>query len=259
MCLLPLCIFIRDALNTHTQEGLQTMLNSFSSACKEYRLPISIKKTQVMGLNIPAPPELYIGNQLLEAVDIFPYPGSIIAANSSLDPEIKCRISKASNTLARLSKRDWDNKKLTTATKMKIHKAWVLSTLLYCSKSWTIYTTQERCLDTFYMASLRRILGIEWQDKVANIEVLEMSSMISIYSHLIKRCLCWIGHVRRIQDGIIPEDIMLCQMKEGKRRERGQTRSLKAATQRCSQKRPQQNKEWPHKMREWRWRPQGME
>ena len=60
-------LFADDAaLTSHTQEGLQSMLNSFSSACKEFGLTISIKKTQVMGLNIPAPPELYIDNQLLD-------------------------------------------------------------------------------------------------------------------------------------------------------------------------------------------------
>ena len=212
-------LFADDAaLTSHTQEGLQTMLNNFSSACKEYGLTISIKKTQVMGLNIPAPPELYIDNQLLEAVDIFPYLGSIIAANSSLDPEIKHRISKASSTLARLSKRVWENKKLTTATKMKVYQACVLSTLLYGSESWTTYTTQENCLEVFHMASLRRILGIKWQDKVTNIKVLEESGMLSIHSHLIKRRLRWIGHVRRMQDGRIPKDVMFGQLKEGKRR-----------------------------------------
>ena len=84
-----------------------------------FGLTISIKKTQVMGLNISSPPTLYLNSQLLEAVDVFPYLGSMIAANSSLDPEIKHRISKAASKMARLSKRVWENKKLTTATQHK--------------------------------------------------------------------------------------------------------------------------------------------
>ena len=79
--------------------------------------------------------------QLLEAVDVFPYLGSIIAANSSLDPEIKRRIAKAAGTMARLSKRVWENKKLTTATKMKVYQSCVISTLLYGSESWATYST----------------------------------------------------------------------------------------------------------------------
>ena len=171
-----------------------------------------------MGLNIPSPPTLYLDGQLLEAVDVFPYLGSIIAANSSLDPEIKRRIAKAAGTMARLSKRVWENKKLTTATKMKVYQSCVISTLLYGSESWATYSTQENCLETFHMASLRRILGIKWQDKVTNVDVLSDSSMLSIHSLLMKRRLRWIGHVRRMDDGRIPKDIMFGELKEGKRK-----------------------------------------
>ena len=60
-------LFADDAaLTSHTREGLQAMLDSFSSACKTFGHTISIKKTEVMRLNIPAAPELYIDNQLLE-------------------------------------------------------------------------------------------------------------------------------------------------------------------------------------------------
>ena len=212
-------LFADDAaITSHSQEGLQSMLDSFADACNNFGLTISIKKTQVMGLNIPSPPTLYLDGQLLEAVDVFPYLGSIIAANSSLDPEIKRRIAKAAGTMARLSKRVWENKKLTTATKMKVYQSCVISTLLYGSESWATYSTQENCLETFHMASLRRILGIKWQDKVTNVDVLSDSSMLSIHSLLMKRRLRWIGHVRRMDDGRIPKDIMFGELKEGKRK-----------------------------------------
>ena len=211
-------LFADDAaITSHTQEGLQSMLDSFSTACKEFALTISIAKTQVMGLNVLSPPELYLDGQLLEAVDVFPYLGSIIAANASLNPEIKRRIAKASSTVGRLSKRVWENNKLTKATKMKVYEACVLSTLLYGSESWTTYSTQEICLETFHMASLRRILGIKWQDKIPNTQVLEEAGMLSIHSLLCKRRLRWIGHVRRMDDGRIPKDIMFGQLKVGNR------------------------------------------
>ena len=87
------------------------------------------------------------------------------------------------------------------------------------------------------MASLRRILGIKWQDKVTNIHVLEESGMLSIHSHLMKRRLRWIGHVSRMQDGRIPKDVMFGQLKEGKRR-RGRPKlrykdTLKATMKDC--------------------------
>ena len=68
------------------------------------------------------------------------------------------------------------------------------------------------------MASLRRILGIKWQDKITNVDVLKDSSMLSIHSLLMKQLLRWIGHVRRMDDGRIPKDIMFGELKEGKRK-----------------------------------------
>ena len=68
------------------------------------------------------------------------------------------------------------------------------------------------------MASLRRILGIKWQDKITNVDVLKDSSMLSIHSLLMKRRLRWIGHVRCMDDGRIPKDIMFGELKEGKRK-----------------------------------------
>ena len=89
-------------------------------------------------------------------------------------------MSKAAGTMARVSKRVQENKKPTTATKMKVCQSCVISTLLYGSETWATYSTQENCLETFHMASLRRILGIKWQDKVTNVDVLKDSGMLSI-------------------------------------------------------------------------------
>ena len=77
------------------------------------------------------------------------------------------------------------------------------------------------------MASLRRILGIKWQDKVTNVEVLNDSSMLSIYSLLMKRRLRWIGHVRRMDDGRIPKDIMFGELKKASANAAAQSLDIK--------------------------------
>ena len=212
-------LFADDAaLVSHTEDGLQCMLNKFADACKEFGLTISIKKTQVMGLNTPSDPMLHLEGQLLETVNDFVYLGSNMSSSATLDTEIKRRIAKASSTMSRLSKRVWDNKKVTKATKMKVYQACVISILLYGSESWATKAHQENQLESFHMRCLRRIFGIKWHDRVTNTEVLEEADTLSIHLQLCKRRLRWLGHVRRMQDGRIPKDLLFGELQEGKRR-----------------------------------------
>ena len=69
-------------------------------------------------------------------------------------------------------------------TKMAFYKACVISTLLYGSETWTTYAGQERRLNTFDLRSIRRILGICWQDKVANADVLSRAGLPTMYTLL---------------------------------------------------------------------------
>ena len=212
-------LFADDAaLVSHTEDGLQCMLNKFSDACKEFGLTISIKKTQVMGLNTSSAPTLHIEGQPLEAVDDFVYLGSNISSRASLDTEIKRRIAKASSTMSRLGKRVWSNKKVSKATKMKVYQACIISVLLYGSESWATHAYQENKLEAFHMRSLRRILDIKWQDRVTNTEVLEEAGTLSIHLQLCKRRLRWLGHVRRMKDGRIPRDLLYGELQEGGRK-----------------------------------------
>ena len=80
---------------------------------------------------------------------------------------------KAATMFSRLTKRVWLNKRLMAYTKIQVYRACVLSTLLYCSESWTLHAQQERKLNMFHMHCLQWIFGITWQDKVPNRVVLD--------------------------------------------------------------------------------------
>jgi hypothetical protein len=188
-----------------------------SKACKEFVLTISIKKTNVMGQDVPAPPSITIDNELLEVTDHFTYLGSTISNNLSLDSEIDKRIAKAASVMARLSKRVWSNNQLTLNTKLKVYQACVLSTLLYGSETWTTYAKQENRLESFHLRCLRRILNISWQDRVTNAAVLEQANSLSMHLLLCQRRLRWLGHVHRMQDGRIPKDMLYGELATGNR------------------------------------------
>ena len=181
-------LFADDAaVATHTQEELQSLMDCFSQACKDFGLTISLKKTNVLGQDTEAPPVITIDDYELDDVCQFTYLGSTITDNLSLDAEIDKRIGKATSTLARLTARVWTSPKLSVKTKMAVYNACVISTLLYGSETWTMYAGQERRLNSFHLRSIRRILGISWQDKVTNGDVLSRGGLPSMYTLLRQR------------------------------------------------------------------------
>ena len=211
-------LFADDAaLTSHTEEGLQQLMTQFANACEEFGLTISIKKTNIMCQDAPRIPTISIGNEVLEVTESFTYLGSTITSNLSLDKEIDQRIGKASGVMGKLQKRVWDNPHLTLNTKIKVYQACVLSTLLYSSECWTTYARQEDRLESFHLRCLRRLLGISWQDRVSNTSVLDQAGTLSIHLLLAQRRLRWAGHVRRMNDGRLPKDILYGELASGKR------------------------------------------
>ena len=131
-------LFADDAtIATHTRQDLQSLMDCFFQACKDFGLTISLKKTNIVGQDTVLAPVITIDNYELEAVHQFTYLGSIITDNLSLNAEIDKRIGKAATTFARLTTRVWTNPKLTVKTKMAVYSACVISTLLYKSETWT--------------------------------------------------------------------------------------------------------------------------
>ena len=69
--LLKELLFADDAaLISHTEEGLQHLIDRFDCTCKEFGLTISIKKTNVIGQNVPS---ISVNNEVLKVTDHFTY------------------------------------------------------------------------------------------------------------------------------------------------------------------------------------------
>ena len=189
-------LFADDAaLVAHDVQTLQTMLDRLNWACQVFSLNISVKKTQILPQGVQAAPVINLNEVNLAVVDRFTYLGSVITQNLSLDEELAVRIGKAATCFGRLTKRVWTNCKLTLKTKTRVYQTCVLSTLLYGSETWTLYSKQEKKLNTFHMRNLRKILNLTWHDKVPNTEVLRRSDAPSIYELLRRNRLRWLGVV----------------------------------------------------------------
>ena len=211
-------LFADDAaVATHTQEELQSLMDCFPQACKDFGLAISLKKTNVLGQDTEALPVISIHDYELDAVCKFTYRRSTITDNLSLDAEIDKRIGKAASTLARRTARVWTSPKLSLKINMAVYIACVISPLLYGRETWTTYAGQESRFNTFHLRSIRRILGISWLDKVTNADVLSRAGLPSMYTLLRQRRPRWLGHVRRMEDGRIPKDILYGELALGRR------------------------------------------
>ncbi len=87
--------------------------------------------------------------------------GSVITSDALIDAGTDFHLSKASAAFGRLYKRVWNDRYLKISTKIAVHRAIVVTTLLYGSESWTLYRRQVENIDAFHMRCLRSVLGIK--------------------------------------------------------------------------------------------------
>ena len=208
------------ALNAGTAEMMQHEVDCFSQACDNFGLTISTKKTEV--LYQPAPgkpyiePHIIVKGQKLQAVDKFTYLGSTLSREANADAEVNNRVAKASAAFGRLRENVWERRGLSVNTKLKVYRAVVLTTLLYGSETWTIYSRHAKQLNSFHMNCLRRLLRIKWQDKVADTEILERTGLSTIHTLLQRNQVRWTGHVIRMDNGRIPKQLLYGELSKGK-------------------------------------------
>ena len=209
------------ALLAHKESDLQAIVNRFAEACRLFGLTISLSKTEVLFQPAPRtarpPPTIRIEGTQLKVVDQFKYLGSIISSDGSLDKEIAARIGKASQSLGRLRSRVLNHKNIKLATKIKVYRAVVLTSLLYGCETWTLYRKHLKQLESFHMRALRSILRVKWQDKITNLEVLDRAKLVSIESMIVRAQLRWTGHVIRMDSSRLPHQVLYGVLSEGLR------------------------------------------
>nr|VZH90198.1 unnamed protein product [Spirometra erinaceieuropaei] len=179
------------ALNTTSEEEMQRSMDLFSAACENFGLVINTQQTVVMHQPPPnsvtapnAPPQISVNETQLQVVENFPYLGSTLSRNTKIDDEVANRISKASQAIGRLQSTVWNRHGLQLSMKLKMYKAVILPTLLYGAETWVVFTKHARRLNHFHLSCLRRILRLNWQDRIPDTDVLERTGILSIYTML---------------------------------------------------------------------------
>ena len=70
-------------------------------------------------------------------------------------------------------------------------------------------------------------MGIKWQERVPDTEVLERAGLPSIVTVLMQTQLRWAGHVARMEDHRLPKQLLFGELSEGKRKVGGPKKRFK--------------------------------
>ena len=172
-------------------------------------------------------PSITVKGHQLQAVETFTYLGSTLSRSANIDAEVNNRIAKASASFGRLRENVWERRGIRRSTKLKVYHAVILTTLLYASETWTVYSRHARRLNHFHLSCLRRILQIKWQDKIPDTKVLEIAKLPSIHTLLIKNQARWAGHVARMTNERLPKQLFYGELSQGKRAVGGQKKRFR--------------------------------
>ena len=214
------------ALMAHKESDLQIIVNKFAEASHLFGLTISLGKTEVLFQPAPAAvahrPTISTDGAQLKTVDDFKYLGSVISSDGGLDKEISAGICKSSQALGFSFSFSFSSRmhrgaregpyalcsqhSIRQSTKLKVYRAVVLTSLLHGRETWT-------------MRSLRTILNIKWQDRVSNLQALDMAESNSIEAIILKSRLRWVVHVIRIEDNRLPKQLMFWKLASGKQKQ----------------------------------------
>ena len=154
-----------------------------------------------------------VGSNQIECITEFRYLGSIIDTSGRCSIDISSRIAAASRALGSLRKPVSSNHHLSVRTKKNIFNASVFTILLYGGECWVPLQADIRRLSTFYMQSVRTVLGITrldaWQERTSNDQLLDMwgdKRLLAVRIH--QRRLEWLGHVACMPPERIPKILL---------------------------------------------------
>ncbi|BHF79814.1 hypothetical protein SprV_0702293700 [Sparganum proliferum] len=179
---------------------LQSMVSRVNEVAKSVGLSINAGKTKVFSSCIPdqekAP--LRIDGCQLEEVDNFKYLGARLLPNGRSKDDIVSRIDAARWVFSSLRKCLWIRRDLSTATKIRVYRAFVRSVLLYGCECWALRVKEERKLEVFDHHCLRTILRVKFTDFVSNETIRARCDNIARITQAIQeRCMRRFGHVLR--------------------------------------------------------------
>ena len=212
-------------VNAEEEEEAGVLVDRLDTITTRYKMEKGPDKTKVMTNNPNGfQREIKIKGQRLEEVENFKYLGAIIS-NEGSKSEILSRIAQTTAALSRL-KIIWRDKNISLASKVKLMRTLILSTLLYACESWTLTAEIERGIQALEMKCYRRLLNEKARNRIQN--------ATGVYDDLLtmikKRKLRWYGHIS-ISSGM--------------------AKTILQGTVKGARRRGRQKKRWEDDIKEW--------
>ena len=160
-------------------------------------------------------------------VEKFTYLGTTLSKSIVLDDDVNSRLAKARSTFGRLNRNVWNRRGISEATKIKVYRAVLLTTLFYDCETWTTYQRHIKNLQHFHMTCLRKIHGITWQKHIPDTEDLTRASLPSIFIIVMQSQVRWAGYVVRMKDHRLPKKLLYGELSQGKCSQGGQKKRFK--------------------------------
>jgi len=212
ICIRELLCADDSALVATEQSALQEILNGFSVTANLFGLKINISKTELLHQ-----PSLHLNHNHVKFLSMAKRWKSV--SHSSIWQVQRIVQAKA---FGALHKRLWSRHEIRRSTKVKVYNTAVLPAFLYSTECITLYRRHLRKLTRVQLRHLRYILGIRWQDKIPNVDVLARAKTVSVEALITASQHRWAGHMCRMPNNPLPKAVLYGKLSVGKRKTEGQ-------------------------------------
>nr|VZI34601.1 unnamed protein product [Spirometra erinaceieuropaei] len=175
-------------LNIETEANKQRNIKLFALGRTNFELTINMGNTVVTCQLSPnaaySAPHIHVSGTQQETVDDFAYLGGTLSHCVKIDDNVAYWISKTSQAFVHLQNSAWNRHGLHLNTKLKMHKAVVLTPLLYGTETWAVYEKQAWKFNHFHLSCFRRRVKPKWSDRILDTEVLERTGTLSCHTML---------------------------------------------------------------------------
>ena len=216
------------ALLATTCSEMQIMTNNVVEIAETFGLRVNIGKTKVQKICSTEIESLKIKDEIIDEVESFSYLGSIQRFDGDSEIDTRSRLGKGAGVFKKLHK-IWNTRKVSMDTKLRLFNAVVISTATYAADTWKSTAKSFRQLDTFQQKCLRKILGVKWQDRITNEEILRRTNSTRLSNIIKSRRVQLLGHIIRMPKEI-PANVALNWRPDGGKRSRGRPKKSLRAT-----------------------------